>query len=75
MKVTPPAVKLAALELGLDLYQPERIREPEAVERLRVAAPDLIVVVAYGQIIPRSILAIPPRGVVNVHASLLPRHR
>jgi methionyl-tRNA formyltransferase len=75
MKVTPPPVKVAASELGLEVYQPERIREPDVVERLRTLAPELIVVVAYGQIIPRSILAIPPRGVLNVHASLLPRHR
>ena len=75
MKVTPPPVKLAAVELGLEVYQPERIRDPEVVERLRTLGPELIVVVAYGQIIPRSILAIPPRGVINVHASLLPRHR
>ena len=75
MKITPPPVKVAAIELGLELYQPERIREPEAVERVRTVAAELIVVVAYGQIIPRSILSIPPRGVVNVHASLLPRHR
>ncbi len=75
MKLTPPPVKVAATELGLEVYQPERIRDPEAVERLRAVAPELIVVVAYGQIIPRAVLAIPPRGVVNVHASLLPRHR
>ena len=75
LKLTPPAVKVAAQELGLPVFQPERIREPEAVERLRAAAPELIVVVAYGQIIPRSILELPPRGVLNVHASLLPRWR
>jgi len=75
MKLTPPSVKVAALELGLDVYQPERIRDPEAVERLRRLEPDLLVVVAYGQIIPRSVLDIPKRGSVNVHASLLPRHR
>jgi methionyl-tRNA formyltransferase len=75
MKVTPPVVKVAAMELGLEVYQPERIRDPEVVERLRALAPELIVVVAYGQIIPRSILAIPARGVINVHASVLPRHR
>jgi len=75
MNITPPPVKVAAIELGLELYQPERIREPEAVERVRAVAAELIVVVAYGQIIPRSMLSIPPRGVVNVHASLLPRHR
>jgi methionyl-tRNA formyltransferase len=75
MKLTPPPVKVAATELGLEVYQPERIRDLEAVERLRALAPELIVVVAYGQILPRSILAIPARGVLNVHASLLPRHR
>ena len=75
LKMTPPAVKVAAQELGLTVYQPERIRQPEAVERIRQAAPELMVVVAYGQIIPRSVLEIPPRGVINVHASLLPRWR
>jgi len=68
-------VKVAALELGIEVYQPERVRDPEAVERLRRLAPELLVVVAYGQIIPKSILSIPVRGAVNVHASLLPRHR
>jgi methionyl-tRNA formyltransferase len=75
LKLTPPAVKVAAQELGLAVYQPERIRQPEAVERIRQAAPELMVVVAYGQIIPRSVLEIPPLGIINVHASLLPRHR
>src|SRR5438445_2645818 len=75
MKVTPPLVKVAAQELGLPVLQPEKIRDPSLVERLRELAPDLVVVVAYGQIIPRDVLAIPARGVVNVHASLLPRHR
>jgi len=75
MKVTPPPVKLAAQELGLPVLQPEKIRDPSVVERLRELAPDLLVVVAYGQIIPRDVLTIPARGVVNVHASLLPRHR
>jgi methionyl-tRNA formyltransferase len=75
MKLTPPPVKAAALELGLEVYQPERIRDPQAVERLRRLEPDLLVVVAYGQIIPRSVLDIPKHGSVNVHASLLPRHR
>lgn len=68
-------MKVAAQELGLEVFQPERIRAPESVARLTVAAPELIVVVAYGQIVPRSVLEIPPRGVLNVHASLLPRHR
>lgn len=75
MQVTPPPVKAAAQELGLPVYQPERIRDPEVVERLRALTPDLLVVVAYGQIIPRSVLAIARRGAINVHASLLPRWR
>ena len=75
MKVTPSPVKVAAQELGLPVYQPEKIREPAAVERLRSLAPDAMVVVAYGQIIPAGVLSIPAKGVVNVHASLLPRHR
>ena len=75
MKLTPPPVKVAAEELGLPVDQPERIRDAEAVERLRALAPDVLVVVAYGQIIPRSLLSIPRLGAINVHASLLPRHR
>jgi methionyl-tRNA formyltransferase len=75
MKLTPPPVKVAAVQLGLEVYQPERMREHEVVERIRRLSPDLLIVVAYGQIIPRSVLDIPKLGVVNVHASLLPRHR
>jgi methionyl-tRNA formyltransferase len=75
MKMTAPAVKVAAQELGIEVYQPEKIRDPEAVERLGALEPDLLVVVAYGQILPRSVLSIPKRGAINVHASLLPRHR
>ena len=75
LKMTPPPVKKAAEELGLKVYQPERIREPEAVAILRRLSPDQLVVVAYGQIIPPSVLAIPKLGAVNVHASLLPRYR
>jgi methionyl-tRNA formyltransferase len=75
MKLTPSPVKVAAEELGLAVYQPDRIRDAEAAERMRSLAPDLLVVVAYGQIIPRSVLAIPRLGAINVHASLLPRWR
>jgi methionyl-tRNA formyltransferase len=75
LKVTPPPVKVGAEELGFEVYQPARIRDPEAVERIRRLEPDLLVVVAYGQIIPPTVLAIPKYGAVNVHASLLPRHR
>jgi methionyl-tRNA formyltransferase len=75
MKVTPAPVKVAAEQAGLTVYQPEKIRDPVAVERIVASAPDVLVVVAYGQIIPRAILEIPRRGAINVHASLLPRHR
>jgi len=75
MKLTAPHVKVAAYELGLEVYQPARIRDAEPVKRLRKLKPDLLVVVAYGQIIPASVLSIPSFGAVNVHASLLPRHR
>lgn len=75
LKLTPSPVKKAAKELGLEVAQPERIRDPEMVDRLRSLSPDVMVVVAYGQIIPASVLSIPRHGVINVHASLLPRHR
>jgi methionyl-tRNA formyltransferase len=75
LRLTPPPAKEAAQRLGLEIFQPEKIREPEAVERLRSVAPELMVVIAYGQIIPPSVLEIPPRGILNVHASLLPRWR
>ena len=74
-KPTPPPVKVAAEALGIEVIQPARIRAPEVAARLRTLAPDLLVVVAYGQIIPESVLSIPRLGAVNVHASLLPRHR
>jgi len=70
-----PAVKQAALRLGLTVYQPERVRRPEAVEYLRGLAPDAMVVVGYGQIIPQSVIDIAPLGILNVHASLLPKYR
>jgi methionyl-tRNA formyltransferase len=68
-------VKEAARRLGLTVHQPERVRRPEVVEQLRAMAPDAMVVVGYGQIIPQAILDIPPQGIVNVHASLLPKYR
>lgn len=70
-----PPVKQAALELGLDVHQPEKIRRPEVVEQLRSLAPEAMVVVGYGQIIPQAVLDIPPLGILNVHASLLPKYR
>ncbi|HEY5599729.1 MAG TPA: methionyl-tRNA formyltransferase, partial [Candidatus Manganitrophaceae bacterium] len=74
--VTPPPIKIAAIKRSLPVYQPERIRkEPAFIETLSRLAPDLIVVVAFGQILPESVLTIPPLGCVNVHASLLPKYR
>jgi methionyl-tRNA formyltransferase len=70
-----PAVVVAAREFGLPFVQPERVRRPEFLDRMRELAPDLAVVVAFGQIFPQSLLDIPRSGCVNVHASLLPRHR
>lgn len=74
-KLTPPPVKVLAESRGIPVHQPARLREPAVVEQLRSLAPDLIVVVAYGQILPRSVLEIPKYGCINVHASLLPRYR
>ena len=70
-----PPVKQAAVQLGLPVQQPERIRRPEAVDLLRELRADVMVVVGYGQIIPQAILDLPPLGIVNVHASLLPKYR
>lgn len=74
-KLTASAVKQRAFELGLPVYQPEKVRAPEALERLREIAPEIIVVVGYGQIIPQAIIDLPRHGIVNVHSSLLPKYR
>jgi methionyl-tRNA formyltransferase len=73
--LTPPPVKVRAEALGIPVFQPLKLREPASVEELRALAPDLIVVVAFGQILPKSVLEIPRYGCINVHASLLPRYR
>ena len=70
-----PPVKVAALRLGLPVYQPERVRRPEAVEYLRGLAAEAMVVVGYGQIIPQSVIDLAPLGIINVHGSLLPEYR
>jgi methionyl-tRNA formyltransferase len=75
LELREPPVKPAARELGLAMGQPARIGDPEAVARLRAIAPDAIVLAAYGQILPREVLGIPRLGPINLHASLLPRHR
>ena len=71
----PPPLKPVAERRGVRVLQPPRVREPAAQEELRRLAPELQVVVAYGQILPRSVIDIAPRGTLNVHASLLPRLR
>jgi methionyl-tRNA formyltransferase len=70
-----PPVKEAAVAHDIPVYQPVRVREPEVVEEIEKMKPDVIVVVAFGQILPESILKIPPYGCINVHASLLPKYR
>lgn len=71
--MTPPPVKQLALEYGLNVFQPEKIKDE--LENIKNLKPDLIVVIAYGKIIPQSILDIPSYGCINVHASLLPKYR
>jgi methionyl-tRNA formyltransferase len=75
LRLAPPPVKVTAQKLGLPVWQPARIKDPVALEQLRAARPDLIVVVAYGQLLPPAVLELPARGCINVHASLLPRWR
>lgn len=70
-----PPVKALALALGLPVHQPEKLRDGEALRILRQLAPDLVVVVAYGKILPEDLLGIPKLGCVNVHGSLLPKYR
>ncbi len=74
--LTAPAVKTLALSHGVPVFQPERLRGNEAaLAEFAVLSPDLVVVMAYGQLLPRALLAAPTLGCVNLHASLLPRHR
>jgi methionyl-tRNA formyltransferase len=73
--MTSSPVKLFAQSLGIPVFQPEKARAPESVARIAAEAPDLIVVVAYGHILPQSILDIPHIFCINVHASLLPKYR
>lgn len=68
-------VKEKALELKIPVYQPVKVKEPEFLEELKTLNPDIIVVVAFGQLLPKSLLTLPPFGCVNIHASLLPKYR
>lgn len=74
-RLVSPPVKQVALERGLPLFQPRSLRTPEAVAQLAAWDPDIIVVAAFGQILRQDVLDLPPRGCLNVHASLLPRWR
>jgi methionyl-tRNA formyltransferase len=75
MQLQASAVKQLALTHGLPVYQPERLKDPATHEPIRAAAAEVMVVAAYGLILPQAVLDIPPRGCLNIHASLLPRWR
>lgn len=72
MKMEQSPVKKLALARGIPVYQPAGFRDPAVVEELRRLEPDVIAVVAYGRILPQTVLDLPPKGCVNIHASLLP---
>ena len=73
--VSCPPVKEKALAHGLTVYQPKKARDPEFIAQMQELAPDVMVVVAFGQILPKDLLDLPKYGCVNVHASLLPKYR
>jgi methionyl-tRNA formyltransferase len=75
LHVEPPAVARAANEYALEVLQPQTLRDPEFLARLRELGPDIGVLVAYGRLVPPEVLAVPPHGIINVHPSLLPRYR
>ncbi|MCI9155601.1 MAG: methionyl-tRNA formyltransferase [Lawsonibacter sp.] len=74
-KLQPPPVKVCAQEHGIPVFQPEKLRNGTALAVLKELDPELIVVAAYGRILPDEILALPPKGCVNIHSSLLPKYR
>lgn len=74
-ELQPTPVKEAALKHGLPVYQPKKVRDPEVIGKLRETEADVIVVIAFGQIIPKAILEMKQYGCINVHASLLPKYR
>jgi len=73
--IAPPPVKLLANGLGLTVFQPEKVRTPHFLETFRQLAPDLVVVAAFGQILPKEIIDGPREGCINIHPSLLPKYR
>ncbi len=74
-RIKPPPIKAALADSNIPVFQPKRIKVDEAVAEIRALNPDVIVVMAYGQILPRSVLEIPSKACLNLHASLLPKHR
>ncbi len=74
-ELTPPRIKLCAQDVGVPVFQPEKMRDAAAVEQLRALAPDIVVVMAYGQILSQEVIDVPTIACINAHASLLPRHR
>lgn len=75
MVMTPPEVKVFAESKGLKVYQPASLRNADVVDTIKALNPDVIVVVAYGKLLPREVLEIPPLGCINLHGSLLPKYR
>ncbi len=75
LELKPSPVKTKAVELGLEVFQPEKVRTPEAVETLKKTQPDVTVVAAYGQILPALVLQIPKTACLNIHGSILPKYR
>ncbi|MBU9720401.1 MULTISPECIES: methionyl-tRNA formyltransferase [Bacillaceae] len=74
-ELTPPPVKVAAIKHGIPVFQPEKIKHEEEWKRVEKESPDIIITCAFGQILPKGLLDVPPLGCVNVHASLLPKYR
>lgn len=75
MKLTPPPIKITSEELGVKSYQPDNINSSDSLDTIRKIKPDMIVLMAYGQILSKELLDIPEFGCINVHASILPKHR
>lgn len=75
LTMTPPRIKVCAREAGIPVFQPEKMRDTAAVEQLSAYRPDVVVVMAYGQILSQEVIDVPTVACINAHASLLPRHR
>jgi methionyl-tRNA formyltransferase len=74
-ELTPPPVKILAERNDIEVFQPENLKEQESIKKIKSISPDIIIVIAYGKIIPKEIIDIPKFGVLNIHASLLPKYR